>query len=41
MLHLVMVNRLRKMVSFELELGKEIEKYVFSSHHKRRAKKKF
>ena len=29
MLHLVMVNRLRKMVSFELELGEEIEKYVF------------
>ena len=27
MLHLVMINGLRKMVSFEL--GKEIEKYVF------------
>ena len=27
MLHLVMISRLRKMVSFEL--GKEIEKYVF------------
>ena len=33
------INRIREMGSFELD--KEIEKDVFPSHHKRRAKKKF
>ena len=39
LLYVIHINRIREMVSFEL--GKEIEKYVFSSHHKCRTKEEF